>query len=117
MQHLIYLFCLSLLGCSLNSNINTKCKEDLEFKKEFFTCINNIESATYNKKNQDSLFISRILYNKSISLLSQFSLINYSYLCNYSEAYSPINFEEEKTKWLQWYDENKCKNLKWNDKK
>ncbi len=109
----LIIFISTLQSCyaQKQSNLFT---ENLEFKKQFFSCISNIEAYTLNKKNQDSMQVDLPLFKSSLTSISRFTEVNYTLLANYYFMYPNYEiFRSEKEKWIKWYEENKYKNLKW----
>ena len=54
------------------------------------------------------------MFRNSHKSISKFTEVDFSLFANYLYMYGSYNeFKQEKIKWLNWYEENKCKNLKW----
>jgi len=88
--------------------------ENKEFKEKYFACIDNVEAYTLNKENKDSIQVDLPLFKESLSSISRFIKVDYTFLTNYDFKYPNYEvFKKEKEKWLNWYEENKHKNLKW----
>lgn len=116
MKAILYIIFISysvVCSCQSNRTINN-CEENSTFKLNFFKYINNIEAYTLKKKNQDSIMVKLDLFKKSLDEISKYTNVDYSLLTNYEFRYtSEENFLQEKAKWLNWYQENKCSNLQW----
>jgi hypothetical protein len=114
-----YIFLLQFFICfnsccaqkAIKQNSST---ENIDFKNHFFECIDNVESYTLRKKNKDSIEVGLTLFKQSLSSISQYIKVDYSLLANYEFRYSNYEiFKEEKGRWINWYEQNKYKDLKW----
>lgn len=79
------------------------CNENEKFKERFFYSIEYIEKNI--SVAQDSTFI------KSVIFISNYTHVSLDQIMNYSRTYPVGVFEQDYVKWLEWYEENKCKNI------
>jgi hypothetical protein len=105
----ILIISLILLSCkSTNSNNSiVNCNENIEFKETFFYHIKYIENNI--SISQDSIF------RESVIFLSNYAPISINHIMNYSRTYPVGIFEKDRIKILEWYEENKCDNIKFKD--
>lgn len=82
----------------------TDCIENEAFKKRFFLSIDNIENYLLNKGERSS-------YETSLSFISQYTHVSYEKTLNYDNTFPFTSFQEDKSNWLRWYEENKCNNI------
>lgn len=75
----------------------------MEFKKEFFYHVKYIEE--HIAISQDSKFI------KSVIFISNYAPVSIDKIFNYSRTYPIGVFNEDRIKWIEWYEENKCNNI------
>jgi len=80
------------------------CTENEEFKKKFFLSIENVENYLLNKGKRD-------LYETSLGFISQYTHVSYEKTLNYDNTFPFPSFQEDKSNWLKWYEENKCNNI------
>jgi hypothetical protein len=103
MKKILILVIPILMSCTAVKLNKSDCNENEKFKEMFFYHIG------YIKKNisvsQDSTFI------KSVIFLSNYAPISIDRIMNYSKAYPTGVFEKDQIKLLEWYEENKCKNI------
>jgi hypothetical protein len=107
MKNILITLILSLLfSCSSTRTFQTNgnCVENKEFKKCFFSNIENIENNT--TKTQDQSF------KNSLKFLSQYVHVSFESTLNYANTYPVGTFKKDKENWLKWYEENKCNNIK-----
>lgn len=55
--------------------------------------------------SQDSTF------RKSVIFISNYAPVSVENIMNYARIYPTGVFKEDLKNWLQWYEENKCKNI------
>lgn len=116
MKNAIYVLFIGLfMACSVGQRVsNGDCAENLKFKERFFNNISIIEKYTLQKTKGENYNIKLSDFEKSLEKLSQYVTISYEEIFNYNNSYPSIEvFERDKKGWLIWYEENKCKNLKW----
>jgi len=79
------------------------CKENLEFKKEFFSNIKIIDSLIFKNQNQQ--------FNKSLGFISKYSHVTFESKANYTGRYPGGVYEKDRKIWIDWYEKNKCTNI------
>lgn len=79
------------------------CKENPEFKKEFFSNIKTIDSLIYRTQNQQ--------FNKSLGFISKYSHVTFESKANYTGRYPVGVYEQDRKIWIDWYEKNKCTNI------
>ena len=82
----------------------TDCIENEAFKEKFFSSIDNIENFLLNKGKRSS-------YEISLGFISQYTHVSYEKTLNYDNRFPFTSFQEDKSNWLRWYEENKCNNI------
>ncbi|RYE53472.1 MAG: hypothetical protein EOP48_14315 [Sphingobacteriales bacterium] len=102
-----------LVGCSSlrqsKATDEKACNENLEFKKTFFDNIQNVENLITKVQNES--------FKKSLDFISKYSEVSYESMANYARTYPYGAFENDKKKWLKWYEDNKCKNIQYKEPK
>jgi hypothetical protein len=83
------------------------CNENVEFKKAYFENIQNVENLITKSQNQS--------FHKSLNFISKYSKVSFGSMANYARTYPYGSFEEDKKKLLEWYEDNKCKNIQFKD--
>ena len=83
------------------------CIENLGFKKTYFEHIENVENLITKTQNES--------FHKSLDFISKYSKVSYESMANYARTYSYGAFIVDKKKWLEWYEDNKCKNIQFRD--
>lgn len=103
---LISLILSVIFSCSSTKTFhaNGNCVENEEFKKYFFYNIENIENNI--TKNQDQSF------KKSLNFLSKYVHVSFESTLNYANTYPVDTFKKDKENWLEWYEKNKCNDIK-----
>lgn len=103
-----YLLVISLIVLSCKPTLTAKndanCVENTQFKKMFFSKIDYIEN---NISEVQDVKFKNILYD-----LSKYVDVSLESMLNYSNTYPFGVFESDKKAWLDWYEKNKCSNLK-----
>ncbi|RDI14443.1 hypothetical protein [Flavobacterium sp. AG291] len=94
-----------LLSCK-SSNLN-RCDENVLFKETFFNHVKNIEDNI--GVLQDAKF------RQSVIFISNYAPVSTNQIMNYSRTYPIGVFERDHKKWIEWYEENKCKNIQFKD--
>jgi hypothetical protein len=102
----ILMISLILLSCQSSNSIigNIDCNENLEFKEKYFFHLRYVDKNIAT--SQDSTF------RKSVIFLSNYAPISTDYIFNYSRTYPIGIFEKDRVKILEWYEQNKCSNIK-----
>lgn len=124
---LVYFFMLVLFFSCSTINKASHCKENISFKKDFFSSIDIIEEFTRKRIDSSELNIPKLNvidfpnfkklknkreYTEAIYFLNDYVTISDSIL-NYFFEYSDLDmFYRDKKNWLNWYEENRCKKLK-----
>jgi hypothetical protein len=109
----IWLMCFSFwifISCSTPKKVfsdEKHCNENLIFKKVFFENIHNVENLIYKEQNAS--------FHKSLKFISKYSNVSFESMANYARTYPSGVFEDDKTIWLKWYEDNKCKNIQFKD--
>ena len=75
----------------------------MEFKKEFFGNIKNVENLLTKNQNQS--------FQNSLKFIAKYTHVSYEDMANYARTYPIESFKKDKKVWLKWYDDNKCKNI------
>lgn len=83
---------------------NSNCVENEEFKKCFFSNIDNIEKNITKAQDQS--------FKKSLIFLSKYVHVSFESTLNYANTYPVDTFKKDKENWLEWYEKNKCNNIK-----
>lgn len=96
-----------LISCKATTHINSDCNENIKFKEMFFY------HAKYVENNigvlQDSVF------RKSVIFISNYAPVSVNNIMNYARSYPIGVFNQDRIKWMEWYDENKCRNIQFKD--
>lgn len=107
-----------------NINLNDLCLENLDFKEKYFNLINRIDIVVLSKFNKDSSkyqnsdldSLEYSLYRNLDTISYYTQSVNYTKLFNYSFGYKSLEqYNSDKNKWNEFYELNKCNNLKWVD--
>jgi hypothetical protein len=93
--------CLNICGKTID------CKENLEFKKEFFSNIKTIDSLIYRSQNQQ--------FNKSLGFISKYSPVTFESKANYTGRYPVGAYKQDRQIWIDWYEKNKCTNIQFKE--
>lgn len=105
----IIIISLFFICCKSTNVINdgNDCVENAEFKEKFFSNIKYIEKNI--TEVQDAKF------KNTLEFLSKYVHISFERMSNYANSYPIGIFEKDKKGWLEWYEKNKCSNLKLKD--
>lgn len=87
-----------------NGYVYNNCIENANFKKAFFSNIENIENNISINQNES--------FKKSLRFLSKYVHVSYESTLNYANVYTTDAFKTDSEEWLKWYEENKCNNIK-----
>ncbi len=79
----------------------------MTFKKEFFYHVKNIDS---NISNQHSR-----MFRESVIFISNYAPVSVERIFNYAMLYPIGIYEQDRVKWIEWYDQNKCNNIQFKD--
>ena len=101
------LICLSLISCSTQkSHSATDCIENQKFKLKYHSSIKTVEDYVTGNGNKK-------LFDSSLKFISKFTHVSYDKMLNYNRSYTTYDdFNKDKTEWLNWYEKNKCSNIK-----
>lgn len=97
---LFFIFCKS----SNPTMINNNCVENSEFKEKFFSNIKYVEKNITEVQDEK--------FKNSLYFLSKYVHVSFDKMSNYANTYPIGVFEEDKKGWLEWYEKNKCNNIK-----
>lgn len=100
----ITIFSIAIISCSCTTQKNI-CNENIEFKKIFFQSIQNAEEVIYGKSH------NRTKYDEGLGFLNHYVFVDYEKTLNYRGIYTLKGFEDDKKKWIDWYEQNKCSNI------
>lgn len=103
MKKILILVIPILMSCTSIKSNKRYCNENEKFKEMFFYHIEYIKKNISN--SQDSTFI------KSVIFLSNYAPVSVDRIMNYARIYPIGVFEKDQIKLLEWYEENKCKNI------
>lgn len=102
MKKTLILFIVIFISCR-STRHEGDCNENQEFKKMFFFHIENIEKNI--GISQDANF------RESVIFISNYAPVSTNQIMNYSRSYPFGVYEKDRKKWIEWYNENKCKNI------
>lgn len=92
---------------------NSNCNENLKFKEKFFSNIAIAEKYTIEQNAGKERTVSSKEFLKALRSISKYSPVSFNLIEGYQTGYPTIQaFQKDKNLWLQWYDANKCNNLK-----
>ena len=63
-------------------------------------------NVTLIDKNQNKSF------KNSLNFIGKYTYVNFESMTNYAGTYPIGVFDKDKKVWLNWYEKNKCKNIK-----
>jgi hypothetical protein len=106
MKKISILIILVLISCKA-SHQKSDCNENMKFKEMFFYHIEYIENNI--GVLQDAKF------RQSVIFISNYAPVSVNSIINYARSYPIGVFEQDKIKWIDWYEENKCKNIQFKD--
>jgi hypothetical protein len=99
------------ISCSSSKQSNSKvenfCNENFDFKKEFFENINNVENLIEKSQNES--------FRNSLKFIGKYASVSFESMANYARTYPIGIFEKDKKVWLEWYENNKCKSIKFKE--
>lgn len=103
MKKILILIIPILISCKAFNLNKSDCNENIKFKEMFFYHIDYVKNNI--AISQDSKF------RESIIFISNYAPVSLNRIMNYSRTYPIGIFERDRIKWLEWYEENKCKNI------
>lgn len=94
-----------MISCkSINSTQNeVNCDENRAFKEVFFYHIHYIDKNI--SVAQDAKF------RESVTFISNYAPVSLERIMNYAMTYPLDIYEQDRIKWIEWYQANKCKNI------
>ena len=114
-KYILILFYLSTLySCASSIKRANKCHENLKFKSTLFKEIAIVEQYTLEQKTPGKKrIITESEFLNSITFITKYSNIQVVGIYNYQVGYKSIeDFNIDKRKWIDWYQKNKCNNIK-----
>lgn len=103
MKKILILIIPILISCGASKLSKNDCNENEKFKEKFFYQIEYIKN--HITVSQDSKF------RESVIFISNYAPVSTNRIMNYAKTYPVGIFEEDYKKWIEWYEENKCKNI------
>jgi hypothetical protein len=100
---IISLVSLLIFSCKSNSSLKNDCDENLNFKELFFYHIKNIDTRI--TISQD------VKFRESVTFISNYAPVSVNRIMNYSRTYPYSIYQKDRELWINWYEENKCKNI------
>ncbi|MGF7078804.1 carboxypeptidase-like regulatory domain-containing protein [Mucilaginibacter sp. UYCu711] len=92
---------------------NSNCNENLTFKDRFFANIAIVEKHTIDKTGHHESTISYRRFLKALKFISKYARVSINLDKKSTTGYPDLqSFQTEKAEWLEWYEANKCNNLK-----
>ncbi|MEO8887337.1 MAG: carboxypeptidase-like regulatory domain-containing protein [Mucilaginibacter sp.] len=92
---------------------STSCNENLKFKKKFFDHIATIKKYTNEQLTAGEHTIKEKTFKKALEFIGKYTKISMDKIAQYQLGYPNMaTFEADKKLWLNWYEANKCSNLK-----
>ncbi len=89
------------------------CKENARFKRRFFKKIAIAEKYVTEHANKDTLTVSDGKFYRALKFITEHAPSTIKADKAGNVGYSDLNiFELNKSGWLNWYESNKCNNLK-----
>lgn len=92
-----------MISCKSSTFHSSDCNENEKFKERFFYHIKYIDKNI--SVAQDAKF------RESVIFISYYAPVSLNRIMNYARTYPIGVYEQDRTKWLEWYDANKCKNI------
>jgi hypothetical protein len=103
MKKILILIIPILISCKAFKSNKNDCNENEKFREMFFRHIENIDNNI--AVSQDSKF------KESVIFISNYAPVSTNSIMNYARSYPFGIYEEDRKKWIEWYEENKCKNI------
>jgi hypothetical protein len=92
---------------------NSNCNENLKFKDQFFDNITIAEKHTMEKTGNHQSTVSYRRFLKALTFISKYAPVSINPDKKSNAGYPDLkSFQSEKAQWLEWYEANKCNNLK-----
>jgi hypothetical protein len=93
--------------------VKDTCEENLKFKNYF---LNQISIIGIHSEENEKNYPRTILDNEfldALDIIDLYTPVTRELIYTYKGlGYLSWAFEEEKARWLEWYEQNKCKNIK-----
>lgn len=102
MKKILIFIILTLISCNATKP-KSYCDENEKFKQMFFFHVENIDKNI--SVSQDAKF------RKSVIFVSNYATVSTYQIMNYARTYPFGVYEMDRKKWIEWYEENKCKNI------
>lgn len=80
-----------------------ECKENLKFKECFYYHVKYVENNINSVQGAE--------FRKSLIFIYNYAHVSVESIMNYARIYPENIFKEDLKKWLDWYEDNKCKNI------
>ncbi len=95
------------------TNPAPNCNENLAFKETFFSNIAIVQKHTEEQVNRSKSTISYKQFFKALTFIARYSTVSINIEKGSTAEYPDLqSFQSEKKEWLDWYEDNKCNNLK-----
>ena len=117
----LFLFFLILCSCTSSQNqvgVANPCNENIEFKEQFFYHLQVVDEymRLVNPKDLNIDELQKLVtqektknFNISLYFISKYAHVSYESISHSRYPYGV--YEEDKSVWLKWYEENKCNNI------
>jgi hypothetical protein len=93
--------------------VRAQCFENMKFKEKVFHNISVAECYTEERTTNAIHTIKSKTFLRSLSFISKYTHVSLNTVANYQIGYVSMDaFRIDKSKWVDWYDKNKCNNLK-----
>lgn len=114
MLRVIPVLILLFTSCSSIHEVKSSgCKENIMFKKKFFYYISVADKYTVERTTGADHKIKTKAFLKALQFISNYTKVSMDKVLNYEIGYPSYEiFEIDKSKWIMWYDSNKCNNIK-----
>jgi hypothetical protein len=91
----------------------TNCNENLAFKETFFSNIAIVQKHTEEQVNGSKSTITYKQFFKALTFIARYSPVSINIEKGSTAEYPDLqSFQSEKAQWLEWYEDNRCNNLK-----
>jgi hypothetical protein len=102
MKKILILIILILISCK-STKPKIDCDENEQFKQMFFSHIENIDKNMTISQNAK--------FRESVIFISNYAPTSTNEIMNYARSYPFGIYQQDRKKWIEWYEENKCKNI------
>ena len=102
MKNTLVLFIFIFVSCKATKP-RSGCAENEEFKKVFVFHVENIDKNI--GISQDEKF------RESVIFVSNYATVSTNRIMNYARTYPYGIYEKDRPRWIEWYEENRCKNI------